>query len=750
MTAVEPDLTAGTAVEAARHYRERGWRPFPLDHPSTPRCSGLHRPERPCEGGERRGKHPCVAYGTATASEATDKTLEWWFGNGPRNIGIACGPSGLLVIDEDEPNALSMLAADLGEDLPKTYRVRTARGWHWYFEAPTDVELGNRSGRLAEYHIDVRGGRGKGGYVVAAGSTHHTGHIYEAEDLYALPAPLPRWLIPEIQASPAGPAGATGDGQGAPGAWDDAPRYGAEHDLREQYRRHLDAVRSRNGEFRHELFNAARDAWRLHNLGLLDMPTMAEDLRQAVIRVWQDEPDGNDKLIVNEQARDAAAASPWVVLGPTSAPAGSSPAAGAALASEGGFKFPGLDLDPAQVAEINAEAAAMEEAARFESDVAYALRQRQVRREAERREAELDRAGRPALVDDLIDVTDLDQVQPPRMILGSLLPELAVGFLAGRSGAYKSFVAVGWACSLAAGRPWLDRAEFAVDKPLRVLYVAAEGAAGVAQRIRSWQAANGKLSPGTLTLYPKPIRLNDDGHAAELAALVAERGIEHVFIDTYRRSAPGTEENSATEFGRVFDAVAVLRDEHGCGTTFLDHTGHVGGRPRGTSAKGDDADYVLTLDYEGLTREAHVQRTLRVLKLKDTDTVGEWPIKLRPVVDGLPPVAEVGEVTDAQGAPFGLSARWWDLDGPQVPAEVLEKLTGEGRESARDVFRVLRHIGERDGLTPAQIRQSLDEGPRKHSRTAVFAALAMLKDRQITEEGLSSSRHALAHPWGPR
>lgn len=734
----------GTAVDAAHHYRDRGWRPFPLDHPDLPACAGLHTRSQ-CEGGEKRGKHPVVAFGVAAATEAPDKLLEWWFGQGPRNIGIACGPSGLVVIDEDELNALAKLAADLGQDLPKTYRVRTARGWHWYFLAPTDQVIGNRSGRLAEYHIDVRGGKGKGGYVVAAGSTHHTGHIYTAEDEYAVPAELPAWLIAEMQAD-AGTA--TGDGTGAPGSWDDTPRYGTAADLTAQYRRHLDGVRSRGGEFRHELFLAARDAWRLHNIGLLSMDDMADQLERRVRAVWNAEPDESDRHIVNEEARQAALASAWELYERPTVPSGGSqgePPAGFKSATRPDDTL----LDPAERAELDQQAAELEQAQLFESDVAYAMRQRAVRREAERREAELDQAGRPAIVDGLIDVCDLDQVQPPRMILGSLIPELAVGFLAGRSGSYKSFVASGWACSMAAGRPWLDRDEFAVDKPLKVLYVAAEGAAGVAQRIRAWQAANGRLDAGTLTLYPKPIRLNDEGHAAELAALVAERGIGHVFIDTYRRSAPGTEENSATEFGRVFDAVAVLRDEHGCGVTFLDHTGHTAGRPRGTSAKGDDADYVLTLDYEGLDRARTVQRTLKVLKLKDTDTTGEWPIRLQPVVDGLPPVAVIGEVLNDHGAPFGLSSRWFDIDGPPVPDLVMEKFTGAGKEAAPDIFRVLRHVGDAEGLLPAQIRQSLNEGPREHSRTAVFAALAMLKARGITEDGVTATRHALAPPWGP-
>ena len=49
---------------------------------------------------------------------------------------------------------------------------------------------------------------------------------------------------------------------------------------------------------------------------------------------------------------------------------------------------------------------------------------------------------------------------------------------------------------------------FAVREPGRVLYVAAEGASGVAQRVEAWKRAHGSLDRGQLVVYPKPIKLN--------------------------------------------------------------------------------------------------------------------------------------------------------------------------------------------------------------------------------------------------
>lgn len=681
-----------TAVEAAAAFVARGWRPFPLDHPDLPRCAGLHRPDKPCEGGPKRGKHPCVAYGTFCASEPNDKTLAHYFGGAPRNIGIACGPSGLLVIDEDAPNALSMLAADLGEGLPKTYRVRTSRGWHWYFEAPTHVELGNRSGRLAEYHIDVRGGRGKGGYVVAAGSVHHTGHVYAAEDEFVVPAPLPEWLIAEIQA----PAGATGDGQGAPGAWDDEPRYGTALDLTAQYQRHVDGIRSRGGEFRHELFLAARDGYRLQALGLLDVATMAEDLRRAVVRVWGAEPDERDRHIVNEEARVAAERSPWALIGPP-------PAASASIAGDGAGADGFTMLDPAEVAAINAEAAAMEEAARLQADVEYTLYRRKVNRLA-------DEAERPRLPKPFADYgtwdEDLESVPPPAMMVGQLVPERAVGFLGGPSGSYKSFVAVALAVGSAYGRNVMDYREFTVGRARKVLYVAAEGSEGVSLRNRAARRRAGITQGRQLMVYRRAVDLTSEHDFAELRAFILEQGFEFLIVDTFRQTTLGVNENDNTEVGLVLGRLLGLRDEHGVGSMLVDHTAKTAqglADLGGAGAKRANADYVLMIDLPNGERGRDQQRTLRVAKLKDKVDGRTWPIRLETVPevtdeDGDPSaVAVIGEVGVEDNEAWLMEGLAWTDRRWALPADV-EALTAPGWRAAKDLARYMRsHAADLQG-----------------------------------------------------
>jgi hypothetical protein len=119
--------------------------------------------------------------------------LAAWFTGSPRNIGIACGPSGLVVIDEDEPGAFNTYADSVGAVIPTTYTVTTGRGSHFYFRAP-GLAVGNQV-KQHGYAVDVRG---VGGYVVGPGSMHATGALYRVV-VDEEPAPVPAWLLEALR-----------------------------------------------------------------------------------------------------------------------------------------------------------------------------------------------------------------------------------------------------------------------------------------------------------------------------------------------------------------------------------------------------------------------------------------------------------------------------------------------------------------------------------------------------------------------
>lgn len=135
----------------------------------------------------------------------------------PYNIGVAAGPSGLLVVDLDQPknptdvapepwrsrqaangaDVLALVAADHATTPPPTHTVTTpSGGQHLYYWQPLSGQIGNSAGRIG-WKIDTRG---HGGYVVGAGSITAAGR-YLAEVTVA-PQPLPSWIIDALDTTP--------------------------------------------------------------------------------------------------------------------------------------------------------------------------------------------------------------------------------------------------------------------------------------------------------------------------------------------------------------------------------------------------------------------------------------------------------------------------------------------------------------------------------------------------------------------
>jgi hypothetical protein len=170
---------------------------FTVDHPGLPRCAGAHRPGQQCDG--TRGKHPCGRW-TRDSTNDPDAICAALI-RGARNLGIDCGKSGLLVIDEDTPGAFDQYARSIGQVIPVTFTVTTAKGRHIYFRQPPGAPLGNGTGALSGRGIDVRG---RGGYVVGPGSVHQTGVLYTPVEVIAAMAPAPGWLVYALGAAPAG------------------------------------------------------------------------------------------------------------------------------------------------------------------------------------------------------------------------------------------------------------------------------------------------------------------------------------------------------------------------------------------------------------------------------------------------------------------------------------------------------------------------------------------------------------------
>ncbi|MFD7977526.1 bifunctional DNA primase/polymerase [Streptomyces sp. NPDC059071] len=178
---------------------ERGWHVFPL-RPGTKRPA-LHGQTRCPRTGACADGH--VKWEERATTHPERITRAWT--RAPFNIGLATGPSGLVVVDLDMPKdgaggptgaeVFAALCERAGQPVPETFRAGTASGGqHLYFTTPDTPHLGNSAGLLGEL-VDTRAW---GGYVVAPGSVTPSGAYTVLDDAPVLP--LPGWLLEALTA----------------------------------------------------------------------------------------------------------------------------------------------------------------------------------------------------------------------------------------------------------------------------------------------------------------------------------------------------------------------------------------------------------------------------------------------------------------------------------------------------------------------------------------------------------------------
>jgi hypothetical protein len=205
-----PDDPRAALAAAALDAAARGWHVFPVRPGDKRPAYPDHTADR-CAGADPRCRSGHQGWEPRATTDPARITRAW--SAAAYNVGIATGPSGLIVIDLDAPkpgeepperwrgpgigdgaDVLAALCEEHGEAFPwETFAVRTRRGgMHLYFEAPAGAALRCTSAALG-WLIDTRA---RGGYVVGPGSTvsqpDGTGRYEVTYD--RPPAPLPPWL----------------------------------------------------------------------------------------------------------------------------------------------------------------------------------------------------------------------------------------------------------------------------------------------------------------------------------------------------------------------------------------------------------------------------------------------------------------------------------------------------------------------------------------------------------------------------
>lgn len=265
-------------------------------------------------------------------------------------------------------------------------------------------------------------------------------------------------------------------------------------------------------------------------------------------------------------------------------------------------------------------------------------------------------------------------------LIKHVVPAESIGMLYGGSGTFKSFIAIDAALHIAHGLPWLGRR----TKQGSVLYIAAEGGAGLWPRIVAWHRAR-RLKWADVPFHVIPAAIDLTADAWRVVDAAQSKGVTPaiVIVDTLSQTYNG-EENSANEVAAYFRELGTrFRQLWGCAVLILHHSGHSATeRPRGSSAMRANLDFML-----GVFRdEKEMLATLTCAKQKDGEAFDDVTFRVA--------VHELGT----------------DDDGDRVTSLVARHLT-----SAEDVQEAMEAEGKAGRGGGNQLLLSLLQSGQKES-----------------------------------
>lgn len=173
----------------------------------------------------------------------------------------------------------------------------------------------------------------------------------------------------------------------------------------------------------------------------------------------------------------------------------------------------------------------------------------------------------------LLDDSAIERLEPPDWLIEDLMFTASLVLLFGEPEVGKTFVALALAFAIATGTPWADRNV----KRGTVIYVAAEGIAGIAVRVRAWKQAH-KVAGRTVGVHfvREAVYLTAGKYLDYTnvdAFIETIRPLEPVLIviDTLARCMFGSDEDSARDMGLFVAAIDRIRRELNATVLLLHH-----------------------------------------------------------------------------------------------------------------------------------------------------------------------------------
>lgn len=197
----------------------------------------------------------------------------------------------------------------------------------------------------------------------------------------------------------------------------------------------------------------------------------------------------------------------------------------------------------------------------------------------------------------LLSPDDVKMLPRPTWLIDDILPSTGLACIYGPSGVGKSFLCLDIAASVATGLEWFGY----TTKQRSVTYVALEAQAGFSLRMEAWKNHRGIPFPRNVDFIFDPFSLVANDDAASLCQLINTwTDARLVIIDTLNRAAPGKDENSSVDMGKIIAASSKMQAATGGLVLLVHHSGKdVGRGPRGHSSFYAAMDSVIEVSLDG-------------------------------------------------------------------------------------------------------------------------------------------------------
>ena len=200
---------------------------------------------------------------------------------------------------------------------------------------------------------------------------------------------------------------------------------------------------------------------------------------------------------------------------------------------------------------------------------------------------------------------ELSELKPPEWLLEEFYAEHSTTLVYGPWGLGKSFMVLDQVLSMSVGDDWYGRA---VARPLKTLYIVAEGAHWWHRRIQAYQKERGDIDPDNLLWVPEPVdlwtpgKMNGEGRREpgpgiqELEMALEDHQPDLVVFDTWVRvtSAFGMSEDKATDTAQVIRQLDRLRDTYQFSPIIVHHPTKTGNF-RGSGNLGASVERIIQM-----------------------------------------------------------------------------------------------------------------------------------------------------------